>query len=143
MATDRYLDFDAAFAEEVAEPITVKLFGEEWTLPASMPAAVPLQVSRWMAEGRADSDLTKGELINLAADIVPADILSAWRARGITSDQLGKVIMAIVATYMSGDEASPGEAQGPAAGAPTPSSGTGPSSKPTSPASTGSPSLVT
>lgn len=140
----RFADFDAAFAEAEArrEPLQVRLFGQTWSLPAAMPAAVPLKVARWKAEGRSEDNLTEAELLDFAGDMIPGQVLDAWFAKGLDIEQLGPIVEWVMAQYM---EAMPaGEATAPAGASPSstsPSNG-GDSSKPTSPASTALPSLV-
>lgn len=148
----RFHDFDAATTERdagVNDPVVVKKFGQTWELPARMPAAVPLRVARWQAEGRDQDDLTEGETLTLAADIIPGEILNAWLAKGLDLDELGDIVGWVVQQYADRDneaaEDAPGEATAPTEGAAAPSnssSNDGPSSKPTSPASTESLSHV-
>lgn len=138
--TDRYVDFDAAFSEEDATPLRIKLFGKEWELPATMPAAAVLRVVRWQADGRdVEQELSKSELIALAGDLVPQDVLTAWQAKGLDIDQLGHIVGWQMRQYQGllEDGEGPGEAGAPH-GAPSSSSNGGDFSKPTSPASTGS-----
>lgn len=136
---DRYADFDEAFSEEAAEPLRIKLYGQEWELPATMPAAAVLRVTRFMAEGRdPEQDLTRAEHIDLAADLIPRETLNVWLAKGLDIDQLGNIVSWQMRQYLGAQDGDgQGEAQAPD-GAPSSSSNGGDSSKPTSPASTGS-----
>lgn len=148
----RFHDFDAATDErdtEANDPVVVKKFGQRWELPGKMPAAVPLRVARWLADGRSDDDLTEGETLTLAADVIPAEILNAWLAKGLDLEELAEIVGWVVQQYADRDneaaEDAPGEATAPTTGAAAPSnssSNDGPSSKPTSPANTGSLSHV-
>lgn len=137
--SDRFHDIDALLAEQTADTITIRVFGEDWQLPAALPAIIPLLLARWVADGREADDLTNAECLLFAEALVPGEILDEWKRRGLTVDQLDPIISAIVSEI---GLASPGEAAPPATGAPTPaengSSSTGLSSSPTSPASTGS-----
>jgi hypothetical protein len=147
----RYADFDQAFAEVDAKPLVVRLFGRDWELPATISAAAVLKVARWMADGRSDQTLTTAEALDLVADLVPADVLKDWFAKGLQIDHLGGnpkagtelgrrgVLMWLVEQYMADlpSDGAPGEAAAPAAG-PDSSSNDGPSSNPTSGANTAS-----
>lgn len=111
----RFADFDASFEQQ--DPLEVKLFGEVWELPAEMPAVVMLKIARWAAHGRESSTLTSGELLDLAADLIPADTLTAWTSRpeGLSSDRLGQILAWVMRCYMG--SADPGEAPAPEEGA--------------------------
>lgn len=143
MADGRYADFDAAFAEREreADPLRIRLFEQEWDLPGSLPAGVLLKLSRYMAEGRTEKDLTYAESIDLAASMIPEEILQQWIAKGISEDQLGDIVMWALRQY-TGQDDEPGEAaevEAPVTPSSSSSSSVGASSKPTSPESTGSP----
>lgn len=142
----KFMDFDAVFAERRVEPIRFRLLERDWELPGAMPAAVPLRIARLVAEGRGTDDLTGAEVLELAADIVPRPVLTEWLNLGLDEERLGEVIVWLVSQYVaaSSTDGDVGEAQAPAeaAGAPASSSNGGPSSKPTSPASTASTSAA-
>ena len=146
----RFVDYDAAFAEQeaAAQPLTRKLFGKVWELPGTPPASVVLRLARLMADGRSETDLNDGELLLIAVDLIPGDTLEAWTAKGLDTPQLTLIIEDLMAEYgpqlgvgvkaaadAEGNEVTPETAA-------TPSLPTGGSSKPTSPASTGSFSQV-
>lgn len=143
----RFVDYDAAFAEldEQAKPLTRRLFGRDWELPGVPPAAVVIRLSRLFAAGREAEDLSLGEMMALAADLIPAPVLNEWMDRGLQMEQLAIVIEDLIDAYgaqLAGDTTPGGgavpEAEAPTTGTSTSSSPTGPSSKPTSLASTGS-----
>lgn len=135
--TDRFIDFDAAWAEASTDPLRVRLYGQEWELPGVMPAAVPLKIARMMADGREATALTRAETFDLAADIIPRETLDAWTAKGLDVDKLGDVITWVLRMYMGKVDPS-GEGPAPEVGAPPSSSNGGGMSPPTSDASTSS-----
>jgi hypothetical protein len=140
--TSRHIDFDAAFAELDAEPITVTMFGQDWVLPGSLPAPFVLTMKRLMDDGRKDSELSNSEVFDLLLKLVPADIFDAWQALGLALEQMPVVFEMLFHAYIP-REATSGNGPAPQQGGtpePTSSSPGGVSSKPTSPASTGSPS---
>lgn len=137
---DRYADFDAAFAEADAEPITMRLYGRVWSLPGNMPAGAVLKVTRLMAAGKAEHELTFAELLDLAADLIPRETLDVWCGKGLDAEQLAKVLAWLMRIYMGKDVEDgdgPGEAPAPD-GALGSSSNDGGFSRPTSPATTSS-----
>lgn len=151
------LDLDAALAEldEDDEPLEVTLFEEKWLLPGSIPAAVLLRIQSWQEDGFVDDDgqptdeLTVGQCLGLLRDMVPADILEEWFARGLTARKYARAVDHIMKSYSLVEQAeqmAAGKA-GPRTGAKGTnragrrSSSTGRSSKPTSSGSTGSRSL--
>lgn len=117
MTDAAFADFDAAWEEEEAPPVEVKLYGRVWTLPPVMPAAPALLVARWMSEGREQDDLTNAEALVLSSTLIPAEILNQWHAKGITADRLGVVVMWALGVYMDRQRQkdSAGEAEAPEA----------------------------
>jgi hypothetical protein len=135
---NRYVDFDAAFAEhDGPPPLMVKLYGRGWALPGVAPAAGVLAASRLIEEKRSDENLSDAETLNLAVKIVPDEILQQWLAKGLTTDELATVIAWVLSKYMESEGGEPGEAPAPPAGASS-SSSDGDSSKPISLESTAS-----
>lgn len=144
VADEKYFDYDAAFAEEAEarRPLTRRLFGQVWELPGVPNAAVVIRLARLFADGRSEEDLTDGETLMLAADLIPGDILDQWLAKGLDVSQLAMILQDLMVAYgdflgatEEGEPSSP-EASTPATGDSTSSSAIGPSSKPTSDAST-------
>lgn len=147
--TVRYRDYDAAFAEanREAPPIVIRLFGQDWELPGDLPASVVVRLTRMMADGRSEDELSVAEQMTLAMDVIPAEVLDAWLAKGLDTDQLAVILLDVVSEYGAqlDDPSSDSDGgEGPEGSAPetgdTPSSNssspTGPLSRPTSPAST-------
>jgi len=138
MAT-RFIDFDAVVAERDAArtPVRVRYAGKEWDLYPSMPAIITMRIVRWTAEGRSGDTITRGELLELAADLVPPDVLDGWHEEGIDNEDLGDLLRRVFQAYTTEDGGGLGEAQAPEGADPSPtSSTTGPSSRLTSLAST-------
>ena len=114
--TGQFHDFDAAWAEEEDEPVTIKLLGEEWACkrPSEVPAALLLRMDRLMlvaASGDVPDDLViddslspEGILRGLAGD----DNVNAWLERGLSDQRLAKVSQYLNARYRGQDP--PGEA---------------------------------
>lgn len=149
MSADRFVDYDAAFAEaeNARKPLTRRLFGRDWELPGVPPAAVLIRLSRLTADGRTDDDLTAGEQMLLAADMIPKNVLDEWLALGLDTDGLALILQDLMreyGKYFTGDSggAVP-EAEAPTGGAAsTIYSATGVFSKPTSNATTASTSTT-
>lgn len=152
----RHFDFDAARAERRAEPITVTLFGQVWTLPATVPAQTVLVTARLLADladehGDVDInslELTPGTVAAIAESCIPAETLTAWFAKGLELDDLAEVLKTVLEEWNVASAAlttiEEGLPEGPAPtgansnGSPGGSSSAGRSSRPTSLASTGS-----
>lgn len=147
-----YLDVDAAFLEDEYQrsPIVVTAFGRDWSFPGVMPAIVPVRLARWDAEGKDIAKLGAAETFLLLGDLIPVETLEAWSKLGVDvltpEPKVERIIEHLVRIYFErqGDitgtgDGSAGEAPAPRTG-PADSSDTGASSKPTSDASTTSPS---
>lgn len=150
----RFHDFDAEQDERDAEPLTVRLFDEDWTLPSSVPAAAVLTIAAChdeLADGDGQIDpstlnLTPTMVQQVARDLFPADVLRSWLDRGISIDKLANVMKWCLEQWRVGeavadelaDDADPLDPTTAATStkpSPTSSNG-GDSSKPTSPEST-------
>lgn len=94
----RYIDFDAARAERKREPVVVRAFGEDWQLPASLPAAPVLDI---IAKDSGD-DLTPSEGIALLRQIIPSETFAAWLERGLDLDDLMDLISLVMRAYNPG-----------------------------------------
>lgn len=155
--TAKFHDFDAAFAEQAQEPLVVRIYGQDWEIPADPPAIAVLRQQRRAAA--AMDILNSGAMENLQpGDDVPPEILeilgidmdrqyrdllgddnvTAWLERGITDPQLRGIEQWVTEQRNGGgDEGNRATRRAKSAGSGT-SSKAGRSSKRTSTASTGS-----
>lgn len=149
MTDDRYLDLDAALEEvdAASKPVTVRLFRRDWELPGSPSAAVMIRVARMYEAGKIDAqgglsrEVEAAEAALLIADLVPRPTLEEWYALGLSAEHLLVVVPRVMSLYKDrkGGVFGMGEAPAPTgASASATSSPAGPSSRPTSSASTGS-----
>lgn len=128
MGDSRHVDFDAFLAQrkQRRKPVTVTYAGKKWRLYPALPAAVVLRV--WAMKDR-ERDLTGGELLELATDLVPPRVLKAWTDNGIAQDDLEVLLLMVLNKYMRAARGGGGRGEAPApSGAPkasTPSSSTG------------------
>lgn len=155
------LDFDAFLDAQQVRPREIRLLGQTWQLPADPPAQAVLEAisyRQFVADLRSrDPDDTVSDdekrriiLRHSSFDpratlegIVGVELVGKWLANGLTWQGLQTVLWHVVNLYEAGpDGGRPGEAEAPDEGAPAPpgatSSPSGDSSKPTSPATTGS-----
>lgn len=112
----RFIDFDAAFAEQRREPVVARLFGRDWDLYPSIPASVTLELLRRQAEGA--DEMTTGEQLEIIKRVIPPDVLTAWLDLGLDLQNLATVILGVMRAYAGADddeEESEGEAPAPAA----------------------------
>lgn len=153
LSVSRYRDFDAYWSEQEKVPLRFKAKGKEFTLPPSLPAAVLPRIARLEAaveagEMRSTQDLSLNQTEELARALF-GSVLDELYDLGVDVDQVGELVMWALSEYTGQDiEAlakeqaegadAEGEAAAPEMGASTTSSSNGPSSKPTSLASTGS-----
>jgi hypothetical protein len=152
----RHIDFDAVRAERLAEPITITLFGQDWTLPPSVPAQTVLLVARLLSDMQDDHgdvdisglELTPGTVADIAESCIPTPVLQGWFAEGLAVEDLGEILTMLLTEWnvaaaaritvedgLPEQPAPTGANSDPSASG---SSTTGRSSRPTSLASTGS-----
>jgi hypothetical protein len=112
----KYIDFDAARAERKKEPLIVKLFGKKWELPPSLPADIPVEISRLHASAGPGAEIDNGIILSLMSCVVPNDIMKAWCEAGLDSEDYGSLLIMIIKEYM-GTSDSQGEAKAPKKGA--------------------------
>lgn len=111
----QFKDFDAAWAEEEDEPVTVRLLDREWACkrPSEVPAALLLRMDRLMlvaASGDVPDDLViddslspEGILRQLAGD---ANV-DAWLAAGLSYRRLSAISQYLNARYRGQDPEAP------------------------------------
>lgn len=95
----RFLDWDTARAERAREPLIVRLFEQDWSLPADMPAEVMLEIVRLEAEEGPDSEVSDAQVFSALSRVVPADILEEWFARGLGAAELPALLVSILRLY--------------------------------------------
>jgi hypothetical protein len=145
----RFRDFDAYWAEQDRIPLRFKVRGRDYTLPPSLPAAVIPRVARLqerVAAGELESmeNLGPSESEEVALALFGRTTLNDLYDHGLSVDELAEIITWAVAEYTGADLTQvdtagdgQGEAPPPATGGDWASSlNGGPSSRPTSPAST-------
>jgi hypothetical protein len=99
----RYKDFDTAFAEKKGTPITFKYGGEEFELPAKIPAPAVLQVIRLQNDHESNADVPQSKLIDIAISLLGNDVLGRLMAKSISFDELTQIIEWVMSEY-SGNE---------------------------------------
>lgn len=155
----RFADFDAARKERQAqrEPLKIRLFDRDWTLPATVPAETVLIVARLIGDLRDEygelspgavetMDIRDEQLVAIAESAIPDDTLKAWFAKGLEVDDLGDVLRWAMGEWDVAGQAEKAdldpEVPAPTGATPGPSasgsSTIGRASRPTSLASTGS-----
>ena len=78
---DRFIDFDAARAERAQEPLRLRAYGMNFELPASVPAAVLLDIMKLQAEQGDDAEVGGVEALGIMRRILPASVLETLLAR--------------------------------------------------------------
>ena len=121
----KYIDAEQALAELDQSPVVLKNFqGQDWELYSCMPAKPVFKLMHLQASGRAQDEMNGGELLTMAAEMVPPAVLEAWLEGGMTTDEIVVLMGAIIAAYHGDSGSDEGEASGPATG-PMPTSKTG------------------
>lgn len=109
--TKRYRDFDAAFAENQKEPVTLKIFGKVEELPAAMPAIVILKLMRMQKEYGELGVVPEQELFDMATSIFGQGRLDEWCNKGLDIDQLGALLKWTMEQYRGGGNNEEGNEQ--------------------------------
>ena len=77
--SDTRRDFDAWRREQKREGIRIKLFGQEWILPGTIPADLMLTMLEMLETRDANQLLAANESIKVTEQVVGADNLAEWR----------------------------------------------------------------
>jgi len=100
--TDRYKDFDSAWAENASDPLTVKVLGKKYKLPSAIPAKVVLAIAR--SKGMSpDAELPLDKVMELLDPFFGPGVLAEWLDKGLDVDQLGDVFKWSMAMYSGVD----------------------------------------
>lgn len=79
--TERFIDFDAARAERAQEPLRLRAYGMNFELPASVPAAVLLDIMRLQADQGDDAEVSGTEALGILQRVLPESVLGTLLAR--------------------------------------------------------------
>jgi len=112
LMSERYRDFDAWEAERKQEPLRFRFHGQEFDLPPSLPAIIPIRAMRLQKQVGADGDVPEGELMELALSLFGEEQLERLLETGVGMDTLGEIVQWAVAEYGAG-AAEQGNAPGP------------------------------
>lgn len=99
---NRFKDFDAAWAETVSPSLSVKVYGETYTLPAALPARVVLMLARMNAD---DPNVTVrlDQQVGLLTPFFGPGVLEKWADAGMDVDQMGDLFLWCMAMYRGED----------------------------------------
>ncbi|PKM78539.1 MAG: hypothetical protein CVU90_02030 [Firmicutes bacterium HGW-Firmicutes-15] len=98
----KYKDFDALIKQKQQEPISIKLYGKLYQIPAAFPANAALTITR-MTKEDANQELQMDQLELILNLIYGKDVIAEWMSRGITVDILTDILTWTVAQYGAED----------------------------------------
>lgn len=106
-------DFDAAFAELDEQPIRLRLFGQDWEVQRSVPAAAVLATLRVQEAVDGDNALLGvASTIDSCRAFLGEENVNAWLAKGLSVERLVE-ILAWVQSQRAGGGDDVGEAPAP------------------------------
>lgn len=109
---DRFIDFDAARAERTKEPLRLRAYGQDFELPASMPASLFLDIVRLGEENDGSAQVSNRDAVALLRRVLPASVLDALLAQdGFYLDDFTDLAQLIIKAYTRKDDS--GEAPAP------------------------------
>lgn len=101
------IDFDAFRAERSAEPIVLRLGGEDYELPPALPASIALDLIRLRKEKGDTAEVPPDEIERFARLILGAkgeEIIGK-----VSIDELGTLLVRLLGVYSPPNPASPAE----------------------------------
>jgi hypothetical protein len=103
VTVNRFKDFDAAWSESTQAPLSVKVFGKTYDLPAKLPAKVVIVIARAKAGHAANEDVPLEMVMAMLEPFFGAKTLDIWLEAGIDIDQLGDVFKWSMQVYQGND----------------------------------------
>jgi len=112
--SERFIDFDPFIKEVQKDPLVIKLFDKQYTLPASLPASVMLRILRLQAEH--EGELPPHEILFLAEEFMGKNVMEELLANNNFSlEIMGQLISDVIAVYSGGKIPHEGEGEPPLA----------------------------
>lgn len=113
---NRYKDFDAAWSETASAPLSVKVLGKNYKLPAKIPAKVVLAMARIQsADTSGNGEIPLDQVMELLNPFFGPGVLTEWSDKGIDVDQLGDVFKWAMSMYQGIDPDAPADPADPEA----------------------------
>lgn len=105
----RIVDFDAFRAEQKQEPLELKIAGQTYALPASMPASLALDVIRLHEDMEADQEPKVEDLLKIGAGLFggTAKFQAVLMEAGVGLDELGDLIQMVIEAYTVASDPNP------------------------------------
>ena len=100
----RFRDFDAWEAERSGEPLRFRIRGQDYELPASLPAIIPIRAMRLQREYGSQADVPPDAMLELACSLFGDAQLERLLASGIDVDALGEILQWAVGQYTGSDD---------------------------------------
>jgi hypothetical protein len=113
--TTRYRDFDAWEAERKAEPVTFRIRGAEYSLPATLPAIIPIRAMRLQKQYGAEANVPQAEMMEIALSLFGDEQLERLLGSGVDVDALAEIIGWAMEVYTGnppGETTAPGVSPG-------------------------------
>ena len=104
-----YRDFDAAWAELENEGLKFKAKGQEYTIPASIPAKTMLRLISLYRKYGTEKNIPEIEQMDLAITVLGQDVVDDLCERGMTANELAEVVTWAFARYRGEPEETEGE----------------------------------
>ena len=108
--TSRYRDFDQWDSERKAEPITFKIRGKTYILPANLPAVIPIRAMRLQKQYGSEANVPQGEMMDIALSLFGDEQLERLLGSGVDVDALAEIVGWAMEVYTGNP---PGEATAP------------------------------
>lgn len=96
---NKYLDFDAAWAEKNNKPLILRIFGRDEELPASLPAATVLRMMR-LNKANQLTQLSTNESMELGVSIFGEERVNRWsNENGMDIMQFASLLGMVIGLY--------------------------------------------
>ena len=94
-----FIDFDAAWEEQQEEPIVVKIRGKKYELPASVSAAIMLEITKITSDKGVNESLNAADIGALINALFGKAVVEDWLEDGMSLPQLNDVLSHMLRVY--------------------------------------------
>lgn len=94
----RYIDFDAMQAERAAKPVKIKVYQQEWDMPAKLPAETVLLIMR-VKQTVGLENMSPENVLAIGDSLIPADTKRAWFDKGMDVEFFAQIVGRLIREY--------------------------------------------
>ena len=101
----KFIDFDQFRAEQAQVPVRIKIGGETYELPPTLPADIGVAVIRMQEDLGPDSKIPPSQVMEFCRDVFGEDLWETiLHKHRVTLEELPKLLYAVLEAYTEDDD---------------------------------------